>query len=109
MTDRRCRPPRLATPRVLATNKRAARCGEGRSRSRGLLSGGFAPQFPAREPRAVGERLELHPDDARMHFAGRGKACKAAIGAGYDILAPDCLRKPADALGDQLGMLDDIR
>ena len=44
-----------------------------------------------------------------MHFAGGGKAGKAAIGAGYDILAPDCLRKAADALGDQLGMLDDIR
>src|SRR5258706_15218328 len=48
----------------------------------------LAPQFPAREAGAVGERLQFDPDDAGVHLAGRGETGEAAIGAGDDILAP---------------------
>src|SRR5580704_6112390 len=44
-----------------------------------------------------------------MHFAGGREAGEAAIGAGDDVLAPDDLGKPPDALGDRLGMLDEVR
>ena len=44
-----------------------------------------------------------------MDLAGRGEAGEAAIGAGDDVLLPDRTGKAADALGDQLGMLDDVR
>jgi hypothetical protein len=33
---------------------------------------------------------------------------KTAIGAAHDVLAADDFGQPHDALGDQLGMLDDI-
>ena len=33
---------------------------------------------------------------------------EAAVGAGDDVLAADQLGEPHDALGDQLGMLDDV-
>src|SRR3981189_2742996 len=69
----------------------------------------LAPQFLAREAGAIGERLQLDPDDARMHFASRSEAGETAIGAGDDIVAPDRLREAADALGDQFRVLDDIR
>ena len=36
-------------------------------------------------------------------------AAEAAIGRGDDPLAADQIRKAQDALGDQFGMLDDIR
>src|SRR5918998_1299671 len=62
------------------------------------------PQLGAGEPGAVGQRLQLDPDDARVNLAGRGEACETAIGAGNYVLAPDRLREAADALGDQLGV-----
>src|SRR5580692_12565400 len=67
------------------------------------------PQLLRRQFGAVGERLELDPDDAGVDLAGRGEAGEAAIGAGGDVLAPDRLREAADPLGDQFGMLDDVR
>src|SRR6266404_5417811 len=72
-------------------------------------SAALAPQLPAGEAGAVGERLQFDPDDAGVHLAGRGEAGEAAIHAGDDILAPDRLREAADALSDHLRMLDDIR
>ena len=38
-----------------------------------------------------------------MHFAGRGEAGEAAIGAGDDVLAPDRLGEAADAFGINSG------
>src|SRR5438067_5053441 len=69
----------------------------------------LAPQFPAREAGAVGQRLQFDPDDTGMHLTGRCEAGEAAIGAGDDIVAPDRLREAADALSDHLRVLDDIR
>src|ERR1043166_6177502 len=88
--------PPSSTPATAREKTRGIRPGH-----RHWPSGRLAPQFPAREPRAIAERLQLDPDDARMHLAGRGEAGKATIGAGDNVLAPDCLRKTADALGDQ--------
>src|SRR5258707_585601 len=68
----------------------------------------LAPQFLARQPGAVGERLQFDPDDAGMNLAGRSEAREAAIGAGDDIVAPDRPGEAADPLGDQFGVLDDI-
>src|SRR6516225_7641093 len=68
-----------------------------------------APQFFRGQPRALGERRQLGPHDARMDFAGGRKARKAAIRAGDDPLAPDDLCEPPDALRDRLGMLYKIR
>src|SRR5271168_3814352 len=69
---------------------------------------GFAPQFLGREARALGERCQLGPHDARVNLARGGKAGKAAIGAGDHILAPDDSGKAADPLGNGLRMLDEI-
>jgi hypothetical protein len=38
----------------------------------------------------------------------RSRSWQAAIGAGDHVLAPDDAGKPSDALGDRLGMLDEI-
>ena len=69
----------------------------------------LTPKLLGRQPGAVGEGLELDPDDAGVDFAGRSETGEAAIGAGDDVLAPDCAGEAADPLGDQLGVLDDVR
>jgi hypothetical protein len=43
-----------------------------------------------------------------MHAGEIGHLRKSAVGAGDHVLAPDQTGKPRDALGDQLGMLDDV-
>src|SRR5262245_43595043 len=64
------------------------------------------PQLLARDPRAVDERLELRPDDARVHFLRAGKRGEAAIGACDHVLAPHDLGVTPDPLRNQLRMLD---
>src|ERR1700739_3654823 len=68
-----------------------------------------APQLLRREAGAFAQCRELGPYDGRMDLAGGREARKAAIGARDDILAPDSLREPRDALRDRLGVLDEIR
>src|SRR5262249_18494890 len=67
------------------------------------------PQLLARDLRALGQGREFRPHDARVHLLRAGEARKAAIAAGDDALAAHHLRKPADALGNQLRMLDQDR
>src|SRR5580704_5694020 len=61
------------------------------------------PQFVGREPGAGDERFELGPDELRMN-----SAAEAAIRAGNDVLAPRDPGEIEDAVGDDLGMLDDV-
>ena len=57
--------------------------------------------------RALGERGELGPDHGRVHLRGeRGPGGEPAVGAGDDVLPADQARVLADAVGDELGMLD---
>ena len=44
-----------------------------------------------------------------MHALDERALREAAVGAADHVLAADELGQPDDALGDQLGMLDDVR
>ncbi len=61
------------------------------------------PQLAARELGAGNQCLELGPHQLRMD-----PAAEAAIGAGDDVLAPGDPGEIEDAVGDDLGMLDDV-
>jgi hypothetical protein len=61
------------------------------------------PQFAGREVGASDERFELGPDKLWMN-----PAAEAAIRAGNDVLAPHDPGEIEDAVGDDLGMLDDV-
>src|SRR5215469_10631779 len=61
------------------------------------------PQFLCREFRAGDERFELGPDELRMD-----PAAEAAIRAGNDVLASRNPGEIEDAVGNDLGMLDDV-
>src|SRR6516225_3425401 len=91
----------------------AAMCAPHHTRTRGSLLGrrpplSPTPQLLCRQPRPFAQCGELGPYDGRMHFARGREAGKAAIGAGDDILAPDGFREARNALGNRLGMLDEI-
>src|SRR5437762_406957 len=62
-----------------------------------------APQLVAGEGGALRQRFELGPGNLRVDAAA-----ETAIGRGDDPLAADDLGKAQNAVGDQLGMLDDI-
>ena len=49
----------------------------------------FLPKLLARDPRTFDQRLELRPDDRRMHLVRSGERGKAAVGAGDHALAAD--------------------
>src|SRR5580704_7701810 len=66
------------------------------------------PQLSARKPRALDQRVELRPHDARMHAAVKWSLRETAIGAGQQVLTPDQAGDPHNALGDQLRMLDHV-
>ena len=61
------------------------------------------PQLLAREPGARDQRFELGPGELRMDASA-----EAAIGAGDDIFAPHHPGESPDAVGDELGVLDDV-
>src|SRR6516165_8447374 len=61
------------------------------------------PQLFASEPGARDQCFELGPGELRMDAPA-----EAAIGAGNDVLAPHDAGKSQDAVGDELGMLDDV-
>src|SRR5215469_1358286 len=64
----------------------------------------LSPQDLRRTPRALGQRLELGPADRRV----ADPRAESAIGAGEHIRAPDQPRIAHEALGDQIGMLDEV-
>src|SRR5499433_1225734 len=65
------------------------------------------PQFLRSEPRALGERGELHPHDLGVDLQPAGKRAEAAIDSGYDVLGSRHARVLHDAVRHQLGMLDE--
>ena len=67
---------------------------------------GDASLYLNEESRAVDERLELGPHDARVHLLRAGEGGKAALGASNDVPAPDHLGIASDALGHELGVFD---
>ena len=56
-----------------------------------------------REARTLAERLEFRPRDVGVH-----SPAEAAVGRGDHALGPDDLREALDALGDELGVLDQV-
>src|SRR5262245_32509890 len=67
------------------------------------------PKLFGGDIRPLSQRLELFPDHRRMDLGlvqGLGRV--SAVPAGHDVLTPDQLGEPHDALGDHLGMLDDV-
>src|SRR5207253_3242724 len=69
---------------------------------------GAAPKPLRRNRRPLDHRTQLFERDVRVELAVTGKGAKAAIAAGDHPLAPDDVGELADALGDELGMLDII-
>src|SRR5262249_57937597 len=68
-----------------------------------VLKSALAPQFLAGECGALGQHLKLRPGDLGMNAAA-----EAAIGAGDDVFAADDLGVAHDAVGADLGALDDV-
>src|SRR5207248_11319132 len=64
---------------------------------------GSAPELAGGQCRALGQRFELGPGDVRVN-----PAAETAVGRGDDPLPADQVREAKDALGDELGVLDDI-
>ena len=71
--------------------------------------GRLLPELPRRAPRPLGHAGELRPhdvgDDRRLPHPG----AEATVGPADDVLASDQLRVAADALGNQVRVLDEIR
>src|SRR5262245_34442635 len=67
------------------------------------------PELPARETRPFRQRLQLRVGDVRIDLAEAGEGAEAAVGARDDTLAADDVGETADALGNVLGMLDEVR
>src|SRR6185436_20493058 len=67
------------------------------------------PELSGREPRALGHRLELLPDDLgldqRLRARERGEA---AVAARHHPLASHHLRVANETLRDELGVLDEV-
>src|SRR5262249_3911369 len=55
------------------------------------------------------ERLELQPRNLAVHLADAGEGAEAAVRAGHDALAADDIGEHAQALSDELRVLDIIR
>src|SRR5690606_17712316 len=55
---------------------------------------------------AVAQRLQLCPDDIRVHGPETGKGRKSTVGAGDDPFGADDVDEILEPLRDQLGMLD---
>src|SRR5690606_38945533 len=65
-----------------------------------------APQFAARDARALAERFELGPLDRRMNAADMRRLGEAAVGTAEHVLAADELGHAHEAFGRELRMLD---
>src|SRR3569832_524962 len=69
----------------------------------------WSPELLRRQPRAFRHRGELGKHHLRIDRGLSDPGAVAAIRSGNDVLAPDQLGVAADALRDQLRMLDEIR
>src|ERR1051325_7353947 len=75
-----------------------------------LFSAFPRPQLFARDARALDHRLEFRPPHRGVDFRlARPLRREAAVAARHHVLAPDDLCVAHEALGDELGMLHDIR
>src|SRR4030095_8240031 len=61
------------------------------------------PKLPPGDRGPVRERLQLRPRELRVDAAA-----EPTVGAGNDRIASDEASEAADAIGDELGMLDDV-
>src|SRR5215472_4426546 len=68
-----------------------------------------SPQRLAREPRAFDEAFEFCPHDRGMDASVERSLRETAIGARDHVLASESVGVARDPLGNELGMLDDIR
>src|SRR2546421_3151814 len=67
------------------------------------------PELSRRDARAFGERRELRPYHVGIDRRLPDPGAVAAIAARHHVLSSHQLRIAADALRDQLGMLDEVR
>src|SRR5262245_7575638 len=67
------------------------------------------PKLLARQPCPLGEGSKLCPHHVGIDCRLADPGAVAAVGAGDDVLAPDQPSVASDALGDQVGMLDEVR
>src|SRR5499427_10950374 len=63
----------------------------------------LSPELAGGEPCALNQRFELGPGDLRVNAAA-----EATVGRRDDPLLADEVGKPDDAVGDEIGMLDDV-
>src|SRR4029450_1059334 len=68
-----------------------------------------SPELPRRDARAFRHRRHLRPYDIRVDRGLSDPGAEAAIASRHHVLAPDELRVAADALRNQLRMLDEVR
>src|SRR5262245_47808169 len=71
-------------------------------------SGQLAPELARGAPRALGHAAELRPRDVRIDGGLTDPGPESTIRSGDDVLAPDQARVASDALGDQVGVLDEV-
>src|SRR6185437_8955739 len=69
-------------------------------------TGPSPPEFLRGNRRALGERLQLCPDDIRIDAAGADMDAESAVHSGHDVLASHQVGIAPDPLGPQLGALD---
>src|SRR5262245_6709784 len=69
---------------------------------------GVLPELPRRAARALGHAGELRPGDVGIDGGLADPRAEAAIGPGHHVLAADQPRVAADALGDQVRVLDEV-
>jgi hypothetical protein len=67
-----------------------------------------APHSSREAIRALGERGELGPLDLLVDAVDEGALGEAAVGSGQHVLAPHDVGQPDEALGDEVGVLDDV-
>src|SRR5258705_4389927 len=67
------------------------------------------PELAGGDARTLGHRGHLRPHDVRIDRGLPHPRTEAAVAPGDHILPSDKVRVPADALRDELGMLDEVR
>src|SRR5262245_52049086 len=69
----------------------------------------LCPKLLGCQPGALGEGGKLRPHHVGIDGRLADPGAVAAVGAGDDVLAPDQPSVASDALGYQVGMLDEVR
>ena len=67
------------------------------------------PEFPAGDSGAFCHCFEFGPHDGGMDAAVKLLLREAAVGAGDHVFAADAFREAHETLGDQFGVLNDVR